>query len=192
MGTTHQGDDSDSNLLAGAAAGDHAAFEQLYRLYERRVFHYVCTLVQDRAVAEEIVIDAMTAVWLRASTFSHTSRLSTWIFGIARHKAMDALRQMVRHHRDTALEEAVKMPVCQESAVETLQREDMAALTQQALKQLSTEHQEVLRLVFYEELSYDEIAGLLSIPVNTVKTRVFYAKQRLKQQLEALGQPEQL
>jgi RNA polymerase sigma-70 factor, ECF subfamily len=55
---------------------------------------------------------------------------------------------------------------------------------------LSPEHQEILRLVFYEELPYEEIARLLSIPTNTVKTRVYYAKHHLKQQLERLGQKE--
>jgi RNA polymerase sigma-70 factor (ECF subfamily) len=71
-----------------------------------------------------------------------------------------------------------------------MHRQQVASITQRALTALSPEHQEILRLVFYEELPYEEIAALLSIPTNTVKTRVFYAKQHLKQQLERLGQKE--
>jgi RNA polymerase sigma-70 factor (ECF subfamily) len=73
-----------------------------------------------------------------------------------------------------------------------MHRREVATLTQRALTNLSPEHQEVLRLVFYEELPYEEIAALLSIPTNTVKTRVYYAKRHLKQQLEKLGQHEPL
>ncbi len=67
---------------------------------------------------------------------------------------------------------------------------DEAGLTQRALAALSRDHQEILRLVFYEELPYEDIATLLAIPTNTVKTRVFYAKQQLKRQLERLGHKE--
>jgi RNA polymerase sigma-70 factor (ECF subfamily) len=76
--------------------------------------------------------------------------------------------------------------------VESVNRKQVTSLTQQALRALSHEHQEVLRLVFYEELPYEEIAILLSIPTNTVKTRVYYAKQRLKLQLKELGQGQRV
>lgn len=76
--------------------------------------------------------------------------------------------------------------------VEGLMRDELAAVTQRALAVLSREHQEILRLVFYEELPYEEISVLLRIPINTVKTRVFYAKQRLKEQLERMGQRESI
>ena len=192
MDATHGQDGSESDLLAAAAIGDTTSFERLYQLYEKRVYHYVCTFVRDRAIAEEIVVDAMMAVWRGAGSFARTSRVSTWIFGIARHKALDALRRTDRHQRDTALDEAVDLPNPEESPAEGVHRQQIATLTRQALATLSHEHQEVLRLVFYEELPYEEIATLLSIPTNTVKTRVYYAKQHLKQELERLGQREPL
>jgi RNA polymerase sigma-70 factor (ECF subfamily) len=88
------------------------------------------------------------------------------------------------------LDGALDVPHPQENPADGVQRQQVAALTQRALALLSREHQEVLRLVFYDELPYEEIAGLLSIPVNTVKTRVYYAKQHLKHQLERLGQKD--
>jgi RNA polymerase sigma-70 factor, ECF subfamily len=190
MDTTHRHDGSEPDLLEAVAAGDLASFERLYRLYDTRVFHYVRTFVRDQAIAEEIVGDVMMAVWHGAGTFSRTARVSTWIFGIARHKALDALRRSSRYQRDTALDSAIDLPHTGESPADCAHRRQIATLTQRALTQLSVDHQEILRLVFHEELPYEEIATLLSIPINTVKTRVYYAKQHLKQQLERLGQKE--
>lgn len=192
MDTTHGHDGSEPDLLEAVAAGDLASFERLYRLYETRIFQYVRTLVHDRATAEEIVGDVMLAVWRGAGTFSRTARVSTWIFGIARHKALDSLRRSSRRQRETELDEAMDLPHSQDCPLDGVHRREVATLTQRALLKLSPEHQEVLRLVFYEELPYDDIARLLSIPANTVKTRVYYAKRNLKQQLEQLGQHEPL
>jgi RNA polymerase sigma-70 factor (ECF subfamily) len=192
MDTTHRHDGSESDLLAAVAAGKQSAFDQLYALYEQRVFQYVCTLVFNPTLAEEIVGDTMMAIWQGAGTFAHTSRVSTWIFGIARHKALDAMRRTGRQQREVDLDGIAELPHTEESPVDGIQRKQVASLTQRALAGLSREHQEILRLVFYEELPYEEIAALLSIPTNTVKTRVYYAKQHLKQQLERLGQKESI
>ena len=192
MDTTHRHDGSESDLLAAVAAGKQSAFDQLYALYEQRVFQYVCTLVFNPTLAEEIVGDTMMAVWQGAGTFAHTSRVSTWIFGIARHKALDAMRRTGRQQREVDLDGIAELPQTEESPFDGIQRKQVASLTQRALAGLSREHQEILRLVFYEELPYEEIAALLSIPTNTVKTRVYYAKQHLKQQLERLGQKESI
>ena len=192
MDTTHRHDGSESDLLAAVAAGKQSAFDQLYALYEQRVFQYVCTLVFNPTLAEEIVGDTMMAIWQGAGTFAHTSRVSTWIFGIARHKALDAMRRTGRQQREVDLDGIAELPHTEESPVDGIQRKQVASLTQRALAGLSREHQEIIRLVFYEELPYEEIAALLSIPTNTVKTRVYYAKQHLKQQLERLGQKESI
>ena len=184
MDPTHEHNDPlEGTLVTRVAAGDLRAFEELYQLYERRVYHYICTFVRDGALAEEIVGDVMLAVWRGARDFAHQSRVSTWIFGIARHKAFDALRRTGRHDCEAvAIDDVPDLP----SQHDETQREQLGSVTRQALTKLSPEHQEVLRLVFYEELPYDEIAQLLRIPENTVKTRVFYAKQQLKRQMSRL------
>jgi RNA polymerase sigma-70 factor (ECF subfamily) len=154
------------------------------------VFHYVYTLVADASLAEEIVSDTMFAVWRGAGTFASTSRVSTWIFGIARHKALDAVRRSRPRQREVELDGAVTLPHPQEHPEEGVLRNQLAKLTQRAMAALTREHQEILRLVFYEEQPYEEISTLLGIPPNTVKTRVYYAKQRLKEQLARLGEKE--
>ncbi len=186
MDATHEHNAFEVQLLAKVARGDQPAFERLYHLYEKRVFQYIHTHINDSAQAEEIVGETMLAVWRGAGTFSGTSRVSTWIFGIARHKSLDAARKFGRQQREINLEMASDLPNPQESPVEGVFRKQMNALTQRALATLSPEHQEVLRLVFYEELPYEEIALMLFIPNNTLKTRVFYAKRQLKLALERL------
>jgi RNA polymerase sigma-70 factor (ECF subfamily) len=190
MDTTHGRDDSAPDILAAVAMGDQSAFERLYHLYEKRVYHYVFTLVNDQTLAEDIVGETMIAIWRGAGTFSGSSRVSTWIFGIARHKSLDALRRTGRQQREVDLDGAIDLPASGDSPFDNVERKQLESLTKRALETLSHEHREVLRLVFYDEMPYDEIAVLLSIPTNTVKTRVFYAKQQLKRQLERLGQKE--
>ncbi|HSA88054.1 MAG TPA: sigma-70 family RNA polymerase sigma factor [Nitrospira sp.] len=193
MDATHGREDGEADLLAAVAMGRQSAFERLYGLYEKRVYQYVNTLVYDAALAEEIVGDTMLAVWWGAGTYTGTSRVSTWIFGIARHKALDAIRRTSRHRqREVELDGAADMPNPHDRPDEGVLRDELTAVTQRALALLSREHQEILRLVFHEELPYEEISSLLRIPVNTVKTRVYYAKQRLKEQLERMGQKESI
>jgi RNA polymerase sigma-70 factor, ECF subfamily len=174
-------------LLAGVAKGDAACFERLYPLYERRVFQYLMTLVHDAGLAEELVVDTLLAVWNGAARFSKGSRISTWIFGIARHKALDALRHAGRERRSgrhVALEEAAEIPPQACGPEELTHQISLKGVVGSAFKDLSAEHREILHLAFFEDLPYEEIASLLSLPVNTVKTRVYYAKQKLKAEIE--------
>ena len=177
---------ADQELLASVSAGDMGAFETLYRLYEKRIFQYICTIIRDRAAAEEAVSDTMLAVWQGAGHFSRTSRVSTWILGIARHKALDAVRQNVRRQHEVELDHATECAQSGTDPIDQIHHHQVAALTQQAMNRLSQDHREILRLVYDEDLPYEEIAALLSIPANTVKTRVFYAKQQLKRHLSGI------
>jgi RNA polymerase sigma-70 factor (ECF subfamily) len=145
----------------------------------------VRTFVRSETLAEDVVIETMTAVWRGAQGFARSSRVSTWIFGIARHKALDAIRKST--HEMVSLDAADGVEDTAENAAQSAERGSNAREMLRALELLSDDHREVLRLAFYEELPYDEIAALLAIPTNTVKTRVFYAKQQLKRQLEDLG-----
>jgi RNA polymerase sigma-70 factor, ECF subfamily len=190
MDTTYGHDPPEHDLLKAVAAGDLASFERIYELYATRVLHYVRTLVHQPAVAEEILGDVMLAIWRSAGTFTGTARVSTWILGIARHKALDSLRRVDRQRTEMDLDSVANLAASKDSPLDDTERHEVAAITQHALGRLSPEHREILRLVFFEELPYEEIARLLSIPTNTVKTRVYYAKQRLKQELERLALKE--
>jgi RNA polymerase sigma-70 factor (ECF subfamily) len=184
MDATHEHNAVEEALVARVAAGDVHAFETLYHRYEKRVYQYIGTFVRDHSLAEEVLGEVMLALWRDSRHFAHRSRISTWILGIARHKALDAVRRNGRAVRTAvAMDELPDLPSPDETALDSLQREQLSMVIRHALSALSADHQEILRLVFYEELPYEDIALLLSIPENTVKTRVFYAKQQLKRHL---------
>ena len=181
---TTEDDAEDRALLARVGTGDRRAFDVLYTRHERRVYRYLLTLIPDPHAAEDVLVDVMTIVWRDAAKFAGGSRATTWMLGIARHKALDVRRSRARAGgRDAALEDVEEPASEAEGPQEFTHRTLEAAEVKRALTQLSTEHREVLQLAFFEELGYEEIASLLGIPENTVKTRVYYAKRQLKAHL---------
>jgi len=191
MDATNRHIPSDDELIKAVALGDSAAFEHLYRRYESRVYQFVLALLHDQKLAEDTVVEVMVGVWQGAARFSGASRLSTWIFGIARHKAMDTLRDKTRLEQATVpLERVINLPHLGDGPEEMTEQRKIEALMRHAFAKLSLQHQQILRLAFHEELPYQEIARLLDIPVNTVKTRVFYAKRQLKRHFEHIVHAE--
>ena len=182
MRTTEE-DAEDRALLARVGAGDRRAFDVLYTRHERRVYRYLLTLIADPHAAEDVLVEVMTIVWRDAAKFAGGSRATTWMLGIARHKALDLRRSKVRTSRDAPLDDVAEPASEADGPQDITQRDLQAAEVKRALEQLSGDHREVLQLAFFEELGYDEIASLLGIPENTVKTRVYYAKRQLKAHL---------
>ena len=175
-------------MVAMAGKGDEEAFQALYHRYEKRVFQYMISTLGDPNLTEETMVEVMVAVWKGAEKFRGASKVSTWIFGIAHHKAIDAIRRVSSHRQSSLpLDDAAETVDLSDGPEDQVQQKNLAKLTNQAMKDLSVDHREVLHLAFFEELSYQEISSLLEIPINTVKTRVYYAKQQLKGQMQSLG-----
>jgi RNA polymerase sigma-70 factor (ECF subfamily) len=171
--------DSEEQSLRQVARGDRSAFERLYRTYHRRLYGYLFRMVGKSDTAEELTSDVMFEVWKGASRFKGASRVSTWIFGIARHKALSAMR------RNTPLtvevEDALKIPDSAELQDDMLSTKDTRDAVLKALARLTEQHREVMDLTFYQGFSCNEIADILQCPVNTVKTRMFYARKQLRE-----------
>ncbi len=188
MTTTDVHDRSDQDLTSEAGQGDEEAFQALYHRYEKRIFQYLISMLGDPTLTEETMVEVMVAVWKNAGKFRGDSKVSTWIFGIAHHKGIDAIRRVSSHRQSSvSLDDAEETVDVGDSPEDHVQQKGLAKLTTQAMKDLSPDHREVLHLAFFEELPYQEISSLLNIPMNTVKTRVFYAKQQLKGHMHALG-----
>jgi len=191
MESTHNQYQTDEELLAGTVRGDMAAFETLYRRFGRKIYHYILSSIHDDTTAQDLFAEVMVAVWKGAKNFQGDSQVSTWIFGIARHKVLDAIRSRTRHHtQSVALTQGMEVEDPDENPEHQLAQKGEAEVVKEALATLSYEHREVLYLAFYEELPYQEIATRIEVPVNTVKTRVFYAKQQLKRALESRNTQE--
>ncbi|HKJ18419.1 MAG TPA: sigma-70 family RNA polymerase sigma factor [Xanthomonadales bacterium] len=170
---------TDLELLSRIRHGDRVAFSELYRRFHPRIFGYLLRFLSDRATVEEVLDDVMFVVWKDARKFRGKSAVSTWIFGIAYNKIMTAIGKHRRHqsHLDRKAE------------VDSLivQGKRHSEWIRAGLAQLSHEHRQVLELTYYGGFSYQEIAEIAGCPVNTVKTRMFHARRRLRILLPALA-----
>ncbi len=176
---------SDLELIEEIANGNKEAFKTLYQKYVRQVFSFVYKTTKDNKMTEEITNDVMFEVWNSAKNFKGKSKVLTWIFGIAHNKTMNELRKKSPTAMDP--EEFSRIPASEDNVEEIVEKKDRAERMKIALEQLSPEHRTVLELTFYEGLSYPEIAEIMDCPVNTVKTRMYYAKEKLKEKLTGLG-----
>lgn len=175
----------ETGLLARVAAGDRDAFETLYARFQRPLYGYLTKMLKDRNIAEDLTNEVMLAVWRGAGGYQRRSQPSSWIFGIAHNKAVSYLRR----RREAALGDGVAeaLPDPGPTPLAAAERQDLARVMQGFIDQLSPEHQEVLQLTYYQELSIREIAEITGCVENTVKTRMHYARQRLKALLQAAG-----
>ena len=176
---------SDEALIGAIAAGDRRAMQALYARHNVRIYRFALRLTNDSSLAEDIVSEVFIDVWRGAEGFKVKSRVSTWMLAIARHKTLSALRRRSDEQLDEDAAAAIADPA--DDAETTANNRDRSAIVQQCLSQLSALHREVLDLVYYHEKSVDEVAEIVGAPINTVKTRMFYARKRMQTLLEAAG-----
>jgi len=169
-------DTLDIALMARVVARDLAAFETLYRIYDPRLARFLGLMIARRALVEEVLNDTMLVVWNRAASYNHASKVSTWIFAIAYRTALKALHRDDEPLADPANEPAADLPGPEQ---QHSSHQTRAALMR-SLDRLSHEQRSVLVLTYFHDLPYAEIAQIMACPVDTVKTRVFHARRRLR------------
>jgi RNA polymerase sigma-70 factor, ECF subfamily len=176
---------SDEVLIGRIANGDRLAMQVLYARYHVRVFRFVVRMVRDEAVAEDLISEVFLDVWRQAGRFEGRSTVSTWMLAIARFKALSALRRRLDGELDEETASAIEDPT--DDPEIALEKKDKSAMIRKCLVGLSAEHREIIDLVYYHEKSVGEVAEIVGIPENTVKTRMFYARKRLSELLKAAG-----
>ena len=174
---------SDENLVARIGRGEQLAMRALFARYQTVLFRWLRSFVHDEALAEDLLSDVFLDVWRQAAAFEGRSSVSTWLFAIARYKALSARRRRT----DAALDDTVaaSIPDASDDPEVTLQKKNRSELLRQAIAELSPEHREILDLVYYHDKSVKEAAEIVGIGEPTVKTRMFYARKRLAQLVEA-------
>jgi RNA polymerase sigma-70 factor (ECF subfamily) len=175
----------EASLIGQVARGDEAAFETLFRRYYPRLRRFVEQMTRRPHLVDEILNDTMLVVWRKADTFNLRSKVSTWMIGIALRRSLKALRS-----RDEVRDldpDDVAMPAECGPEGQLLRREQRARLSH-ALGTLPAEQRAVIELTFYEGYTYREIATIIDCPVDTVKTRMFHARRRLKALLAERGE----
>jgi RNA polymerase sigma-70 factor (ECF subfamily) len=176
---------SDELLIGRIASGDRLAMQVLFARHHVRVFRFVLRLVRDESTAEDLISEVFLDVWRQANRFEGRSAVSTWLLAIARFKALSALRRRPDEELDEEAAEAIEDTSDDPHAA--LEKKDKSAVIRKCLEKLSAEHREIIDLVYYHEKSVEEVAEIVGIPENTVKTRMFYARKRLAELLKAAG-----
>jgi len=176
---------ADAILLQRIGKGDRDAFGQLFQELQQPLFCYLMKLLRDREATEEVLNETMLEVWRQAARFEGRSLATTWIFSIAHNLAVSRLRK----RRDVALDDEQAMAIEDEAPTADIrvEREDTSRLIDRLMAKLSAEHREILHLAYWQEMSVLNIAETLDLPPNTVKTRMFYARLRLKALLKQHG-----
>ena len=176
---------SDEVLIGRIATGDRLAMQVLFARHHVRVYRFVLRLVRTETVAEDLISEVFLDVWRQAGRFEGRSAVSTWLLAIARFKALSALRRRPDEELDEETAQAIEDPSDDPGVV--LEKKDKSAAIRKCLEKLSAEHREIIDLVYYHEKSVEEVAQIVGIPENTVKTRMFYARKRLAELLKAAG-----
>ena len=181
----HTPETTDVALIGSIAEGNKHAMQILFVRHNVRVFRFVMRLVGDNTAAEDLVGEVFLDVWRQAGRFQGRSQVTTWLLAIARNKALSTLQRRSNEQLDEDAAAGIEDP--QDNPEVTLQSRQKAEILLNCLTKLSPAHREVTDLVYYHEKSIDEVAEIIGVPQNTVKTRMFYARKRIAELMAAQG-----
>ena len=176
---------TDDVLIGRIANGDRLAMQVLFARHHVRVYRFVLRLVRNEATAEDLISEVFLDIWRQAGKFEGRAAVSTWMLGIARFKALSALRRKPEAELDDETAERIEDDA--DDPETTLAKKDKSSQLRQALNGLSNDHREIIDLVYYHEKSVEEVAEIVGIPAATVKTRMFYARKKLSELLKEQG-----
>jgi RNA polymerase sigma-70 factor (ECF subfamily) len=171
-------------LLARLRSGDGGAFEELVTTYQHRLFGVALRMLGNRAEAEEIAQETFLRAHRALGEFRGEARLGTWLYAIASRLCLNRLASGARRHE--RLDETALLQRAAEGgdAAAALERTELQAALQEAVAALPEERRIVVILRDLEGLAYEEIAEVLGLPLNTVRTRLHRARGDLKAKLE--------
>jgi RNA polymerase sigma-70 factor (ECF subfamily) len=168
---------SDEMLIRRIAEGDQLAMRTLFGRHRVPLYRWLLRLVGDDALAEDLLSDVFLDVWRQAAAFEARSSVSTWLLAIARYKALSARRRRTDAELDEKIASKVVDPADDPEVV--LQKKTSADLVRHSLARLLPKHGEVIDLVYFHGKSVTEVAEIIGITEATVKTRMFYARNKL-------------
>lgn len=180
---------SDEDLMSQLAAGRQEALGPLYTRYAQRIFNLAVQSL-DRAGAEEIVQDVFLAVWRKADTFSpERGAFRPWIFQIAHYRILNELRLRSRRPQAEPDPEGAHLAALSDPDAEpgeVMGREEDRALVRSALEALPPDQRKALSLAFLQDLTHEQVAAELNLPLGTAKTRIRAGLQKMRAQLSPL------
>ena len=174
----------DLQLIAASKGGDQDAFAQLVQRYQRRVFNLVYRMLQQYEEANETTQETFLAAWQGLPAFRGDARFATWLYRIAYNCS---LKQLEQRKRDKALQVALEAEQDNAKLTDTeMDVRDRQALVREHLSHLPAKYRIVLILRHLQDMTYEEMAEILTMPIGTIKTHLFRARNLLKERLQAL------
>jgi len=172
-------DEEDRRLVTRVCRRELAAFETLYRRYHPRVSRFLHRMLRPPHLVEEVLNDTLLVVWNQAERFNGQSKVSTWIFAIAYRKALKAISS---HEEPMAAPPDDEQPAIDdaEQPESHMSHAQLRAAIDVALRGLSADQRAAVELTYFHGFSYPEIAQIVECPTDTVKTRMFHARRRLR------------
>jgi len=185
---TSQSKQDDTQLVKASQQGDQDAFALLVQRHQRRVFNLSLGMLQDEEDASEATQEAFLAAWQGLPSFRGEACFATWLYRITYHCC---LRQLERRKRERALQAAMAAEQVLEGmnkekqAEDFLEQRDRRAIVREQIEKLPAKYRVVLILRHLHEKTYEEMADILTIPIGTIKTHLYRARNLLKERLLA-------
>jgi RNA polymerase sigma-70 factor (ECF subfamily) len=182
----------DGALVRRAQRGDQAAFAELVTRHQRYVYNLAYRLLHDADEAQDLAQEAFVRAWQGLSGFRGEAKFTTWLYRIVTNLCYNRLAGLRRQLLDTSLDEdengpAALMLPANEEPVAVVEAAEGRAFLHRQVAALPAKYRLVITLFYLQEFSYEEIAQVLNLPLGTVKTHLFRARERLKRQLQVSG-----
>lgn len=183
---THASLESMERVILQIVEGNEAALVRFLQCHGKTLLRFCYTLTKDYAISEEIVADVAWRLWSNRSKLDLTKNCTAYVMAICRNLSLNANSTVKRRRELFVLNSqwGTTISVSAPDDDETVDRIAVAQLIRSGLQVLDARHQQIIRMRYYDDLSYKEIATALGIPVGTVKSRLNYALQKLRQAIQ--------
>lgn len=190
--------DVDYALVQRCQRGDTEAYEEIVRKYQKKLFNIAYRVTGDYHEAADVVQDAFIAVYRNIKGFQGRSRFSTWMYTIVMNVSRNRMRQVRKQafHEHFSLDDPVEtekgririeQPSGDVSALERLEKREREQKVQDCMSALDNEFREVIVLRDIQGFTYDEISEMLDIAEGTVKSRLYRAREKVKECLKKIA-----
>jgi RNA polymerase sigma-70 factor, ECF subfamily len=185
--------DEDQVLIKKTLKGSKRAFEELMRKYDKKIFSFVVRMVRNEEVAVDLTQDFFIKIFTVMDKYNFEYKFSTWAYRICYNLVIDHIRKN-QAQVDSLDDESISPRdmlnsenVTRDDSFKTLAREETRDYVWRVVDQIPLKFRELILLRYIQDLKYEEIAKITSLPVGTVKNRIFKAKEVLKQEMEKDG-----
>lgn len=173
-----QAEETDAEIVVRITGGDSAAYAVVMARYETKLLRYVVYLIHDEAAAADIVQDTFIKAYRNLRSYNSHYKFSSWIYRIAHNETMNALRR--QKHLSSADIEEVPEASYDPNLAEQIDANILQDDVQACLSELEPKYREVVQLIYFEQLKYDEASDILHVPPSTVGVWLNRAKAKLR------------